>query len=245
MTNNLLFHGLRPQPNDKEAWCELVTEVIRQKWVAIPNSSSTRKTESRLGITGRPLYFFAMRSEHAFGFVVFALRLKVQPDPHVFGATPFDSGGMWKGKVWTARNLREPAKRQLFQNHDVQLSNFPREFERYMEANYSDITDYVEGRPPVSGTPPIIPRFPNSSRAWTWEVRIPRSVTSTWAELVGGFITPTAMSEYSDWLAYDSTVEDAEAEYIHRWTSTKMQLAPPGVSAHAFAQESLLAGEIA
>ena len=198
-----------------------------------------------MGIVGEPLYFFAMRSERAFGLVVFALRLNVQPDPTVCGATPFDSGGMWTGQVRTVPALNGLQKRQLFRKNDTPLATFPHAFEAYTHANYSTMRDYVEGKPPSKGTPPITPSYPNSSRAWTWEVRIPRGVASSWAELVGGFITPRAMSEYSDWLSYERDIEDAEAEYIQRWASTKMQLAPPGISPHEFAQESLLAGEIA
>ena len=198
-----------------------------------------------MGIVGEPLYFFGMRSERAFGFVVFALKLKVQPDPEIHGATPFDSGGMWNGKVQTTRDLTAPERRKVFRKHDVPLATFPDTFERYTDSNYSTVSDYVEGKPPRTGTPPITPHHPNSSRAWTWEVRIPRGVAASWAELVGGFITPTAMNEFSDWLSYESTIEDAEAEYVLRWASTKMQLAPPGMSAYEFAQKSLLAGEIA
>ena len=46
---------------------------------------------------------------------------------------------------------------------------------------------------------------------------------------------PNRLQEYSDWLSYESVIEDAEAERIHRWMSTKMQLAPPEVSVHEFA----------
>ena len=244
MTTNLLFHGLQPQPSSRQAWCTLVTSVIWQNWIALPSSSGTRKAEDRLGIVGDPLYLFAMRSERAFGFVVFALRLNAQSDPEVTGATPFDSGGLWRDKVQAAQRLTDAEKRAVFQDNGVPLARFPDVFKRYIAVNYSAVSDYIEGTPPLRGTPPITPNHPNSSRAWTWEVRIPKAVATTWAELLCGFITPEAMSDYSDWLSYDSAIEDADAEYIHVWTASNMKLAPQGVSAHEFAQRSLLAGDI-
>ena len=42
------------------------------------------------------------------------------------------------------------------------------------------------GNPPGTGAIPIIPGPPNSSRAWTWEVRIPRDLTNRHVELLGG-----------------------------------------------------------
>ena len=244
MITNLLFHGLRPQPNSRQAWCTLVTSVIRKKWLALPNSSATQETEDQLGIVGDPLYFFAMRSERTFGFVVFALRLNTRSDPGVTGATPFDSGGLWHDRVRAAQQLTDDEKRSVFRAHNVPLATFPDAFKSYAEVNYGTVSDYIEGRPPQQGTPPITPHHPNSSRAWTWEVRIPKAVADSWAELICGFITPEAMRDYSDWLSYDSAIEDAEAEYIHRWTASKMKLAPQGISAREFAQQSLLAGAI-
>ena len=103
----------------------MVTEVIRQKWFDVPSSTSTRNTEIRLGIVGEPLYCFAMRSERAFGAVVFALRLKAQRDSTAYGATPFDSGGMWVGRVQTAPELTSEARRRLFRENDIPLAAFP------------------------------------------------------------------------------------------------------------------------
>ena len=223
----------------------MVADVIRRRWVTLPRSSGTEEAESGLGITGEPLYFYAMRPEHAFGFVVFALRLAVRPDTGVRGATPFDSGGLWIGEVRAPRALAAPERRDLFRKHDVPLAAFPDMFERYANANYDTLDDYVEGRPPRTGTPPITPGHPNASRAWTWEVRIPRGVANRWAELVGGFITPAAMNEFGDWLSYESAIEDAEAERVLRWVSARMRLAPPGLSASEFAKEAMLAGAIA
>ena len=244
MTTDLLFHGLQPQLGGRQAWCKLVTNVIQQSWIAVPSRPQTRKTEHQLGIAEDPLYLFAMRSEHAFGFVVFVLRMKVQSDAEITGATPFDSGGLWHGKVRARLRLTDAEKRAVFEENNIPLARFPDSFKRYVEVNYCAISDYIEGRPPLRGTPPITPHHPNSSRAWTWEVRIPKGVATAWAELVCGFITPEAMNDYSDWLSYDSAIEDAEAEYIHHWADSKMKLAPQGLSAYEFAQRSLLAGDI-
>lgn len=177
---------------------------------------------------------------------MFAFKMHTQPDDQqARGATPFDSGGLWHGCIKTAPALTDSGKQQLFRKKDVLLTAFPSAFENYIFENYDAIRDYVEGKPPRIGTRPIMLDEPNSTRAWTWEVRIPRSIVSKWAELVGGFITQDDMNDCSDWLTYDSAIEDAEAEEILRWANNNMRLSPPGDAASKFAEKSLLAGEIA
>ena len=224
-----------------------MTKVIRQEWIGLGGSPATRETESQLGIAGDPIYFFAMRSERAFGFVVFAARLRratERKDRKDKGATPFDSGGLWRGKVRTNRTLDAHQRQELFRANDIALPEFREEFDAYLRANYKKFNEYIVGKPPRHGTPPIIPRRPNKSRAWTWEVRVPKAAASDWAELVCGFITPKAMSIYKKWLDYDSGIEDAEARSIHLWIANNMRPAPEGVAASEFAQESMLAGAI-
>ena len=244
MATDLVFHGLRPQALNVDGWCRLMTKVIRQEWIGVGASPATRETESQLGIAGDPMYFFAMRSERAFGLVVFAARLRRVTGRKDKGATPFDSGGLWRGKIQVSHTLDAHQRKELFRTHDIALTEFREKFDAYVRANYASFNEYVVGEPPRHGTPPIIPRRPNKSRAWTWEVRVPKAAASEWAELVCGFITPKAMSTYKKWLDYDSGIEDAGARSIHLWISKNMKLAPEGVAASEFAKESMLAGAI-
>ena len=218
--------------------------MIRREWIGLGGSSATLTVENQLGIAGNPIYFFAMRSERAFGLVVFALRLRQWPERKDKGATPFDSGGLWHRKVRTLHPLSNEQVRQVFANHDIALNMFRKEFDAYLHRNYSEVNDYVVGKPPSCGTVPIVPKKPNSSRAWTWEVRVPQAVMNDWTELVCGFITPKALSDYKRWLDYDSGIEDPEARSIHLWLNGNMKLAPEGVAAYEFAQESLMTGEV-
>lgn len=244
METDLVFHGLRPQARDADAWCRLMTKVIRQEWTDLAGSPVTRETENRLGIVGEPVYFFAMRSERAFGYVVFAARLRLATGRRDKGATPFDSGGLWRGKVQTNRTLDSREREELFRTHETELPDFRENFDAYVTGNYRSLNEYIVGKPPQHGTPPIIAGWPNKSRAWTWEVRIPKAAASAWVELVCGFITPQAMSTYKRWLDYESGLDDAEVRSIHLWISDNMRAAPEGVAASEFAQESMLAGAI-
>ena len=77
-----------------------------------PASPHTLDAERGLGIRDKPYYFYVLRTEDAYGFVVFVVsEAEGAAWPRdARGATPFDSGGWWAGKIQTDPPLDEAAR---------------------------------------------------------------------------------------------------------------------------------------
>lgn len=241
-SNPLLVIGLSGENRSSVDWRESLTSVIRRKWSSRRPSARTQQAEDGLGIEGDPSYFYAMRTERAFGLAVFLIRDTRGPGwpEGARGATPFDSGGLWHGKVHT-EPLAEPFEwKEVFQVHDEPLSCWSRAFEKYIATNYSSMEEYIEGRPPSVGSSPIIPGPPNTSRAWTWEVRVPNVLMNDSIELLRGYLSEEDGTKYRDWLWTDSDLDDSVCRSIERWMQGNMTFAPPGVHATSAAERDLL-----
>ena len=112
--NSLLIRGLRQRRfHGGGDWRELMTNAVRGEWPATQASQRTLETERGLGIGGEPYYFYILRACESFGLVVFVLREVGEADwpEDAKGATPFDSGGLWLGKVATHPKLDEVGRR--------------------------------------------------------------------------------------------------------------------------------------
>ena len=96
------------------------------------------------------------------------------------------------------------------------------------------------GNSPGTGSTPIIPGPPNKSRAWTWEVRIPRDLTNRHVELLGGFLSEQDRSTHLGWLWTDSNLDDPICKSIDLWIRDKMKFTPPGISPSKVAEQELL-----
>ena len=70
--NCLLIRGLRNiRRHGGEDWRELVTRAVREEWPAPTASPHTLEAEIGLGLLGKPYYFYILRAEDRYGFVVF------------------------------------------------------------------------------------------------------------------------------------------------------------------------------
>lgn len=127
--------------------------------------------------------------------------------PHTKGATPFDSGGLWIGAIHPIHD--EGVKRSVFANEEVSLQCWKAKFLSYIDRNYSDAKDYVYGRPPAHGTKGITNKTPpNEARAWTWEVRYPSSMASSWLRLDSAYMHRDDHTAYLDWLPRSDYEDD-------------------------------------
>ena len=223
--SSLLIRGLRQSRlRGGGDWRELMTSAVRGKWPAPKASARTLEAESGLGIRGEPYYFYVLRAEESFGFIVFVLR---EVEEAVWpldakGATPFDSGGLWSGKIRTDPGLDRAGRRKFFRGSDVHLVDWRAKFEHYIGTRYGTVSDYVKGsaprlgnKPMGSGTP-IIEGQSNTAQAWTWEVRVPHDEAARRLELQAAYMTEADRRRYLDWLWHGSLTE-RESSDIHRW----------------------------
>ncbi len=223
--NKLLTRGLRHKHlHGREDWRELVTRAIQGKWPVPVASPQTTQAERGLGIPGEPYYFYVLRAEDSYGLVVFVLsEAEAAAWPaNAMGATPFDSGGWWLGKIHTDPALDASARQAAFQTLDVPLPDWQRAFERYVLAYYGTVGDYIKGLSPGSDSTPagtgftFIKAQPNTARAWTWEVRVPHGLIAGRLALQAVYMTEVSRDEYVDWL-WRSALTDNESYRIHRW----------------------------
>ena len=240
----VLVTGL-PEPTSTHLyWCEAITRIIRRHWSPRHPTTKTMQAEKGLGIEGEPRYFYAMRTEPAFGFAVFFFRQVLHSpwpaDTH--GATPFDTGGLWHGGIVTQPPAGPKEKRRIFRQHQVSLPRWIYAFNQYISTNYHTINDYIEGHVPLTGIPRIISHRPNTSRAWTWEVRVPTEWMNEGVDLAEGFLPEQEQPKYLDWLWSDSGLDDTTCRSIQLWMQENMTVAPLGVSASRIAETALLHG---
>lgn len=245
-TSPLLVVGLPEGTRSSMDWRESLTRIIRRQWSSRQPSQRTQQAEAGLGIEGTPCYFYAMRTERAFGFAVFffcEIRSYGWPESSR-GATPFDSGGFWHGKVHTVPSTASVERKEIFRIHEKPLPSWRQAFKKYITANYNSIEEYVEGLPPSMGSSPILPGPPNTSRAWTWEVRIPSVLMDGGVELLRGFLPEEDRAKYLDWLWADSSHDDGICRSIQRWMQDNMTFAPLGVVASMVAERELLGVDV-
>ena len=226
--NSLLIRGLRQdRVHAGGDWREQVTSAIRGEW-PVPNASErTQEAERGLGIGGQPYYFYVLRAEEDFSLVVFVLSEDDEVDwpSDARGATPFDSGGLWRKK--THPGLDDAGRRAFFRDHDVPLVDWRAAFEEYVRAHYGTVSNYLEGDAPGPGAEPrdrdvtIIRGCPNDRRAWTWEVRVPHDLASGRLALRAAYMTETRRDDYLDWL-WRSPLTDEESLRIHRWVEANV-----------------------
>lgn len=155
--NHLLTRGLRSSRlRGGDDWLELVTKAIREEWPSPAASPQTLEAERGLGILGRPYYFYVLYAEDGYGFVVFVLSEAegaVWPEG-ARGATPFDSGGWWLGKIHTQPPVDTAARQAAFLKLEVPLREWQDAFEEYIHTQYRTIKDYLNGEAPSGDHPP-------------------------------------------------------------------------------------------
>lgn len=215
---------------------------MQNHWSSRKPSKRTKDAEEGLGIAGSPHYFYVMRTERAFGFAVFFFR--ENPAFHwpieAYGASPFDTGGLWHGHIYTRPPIDPDERKRLFVRSQIPLSRWKSVFEEYVAKNYASLADYVTGSCPRVGVDSIVLGPPNTSRAWTWELRVPNSLMHSSLELLHGFLSEDDHDKYLDWLWSDSALDDAICRHIQLWMQDNMTFAPPGVSALKLAQSELM-----
>ena len=229
MESTLLVHGLREMPqgdtDSEDGVWRRTSDALLSRWPKPSTTPITLEAEQGLGILGSPYYFYVMRTHRSFGYVVFLFE-EVQRDlstrSNVKGATPFDSGGLWGDKI--RPKMDTDKKQSLFASEEVTLDCWRSDFLRYMNRNYSNTQDYVVGEPPLHGIQGITSsKLANKARAWTWEVRYPYNIASSWLRLEQAYMHCDDCSDYLDWLPR-SDYEDEEILEITTILDTKVEV---------------------
>jgi len=246
--DGILVHGLRQCRVDRGGgWFERLTSAIKGRWPVPTASTGTQSAEHGLGISGKPYYFYALRPDRRFGYMVFLFSETEGVDwpPDAKGATPFDSGGMWIGRIVTDPPLdRRSRRRSHFEAHDLPLVAWRSEFETYIGTRYSTVADYVRGSAPASTHPhfghAIVMGNPNKPPAWTWEVRVPHQLAPRHLELRAVCLSEQNRKRYLRWLWNHSPLPTSERREIDSQIQDYAIVTSPGVSEADMATEWLV-----
>ncbi len=134
-------------------------------------SEETREVERCFGL-GDSLYFFVGHACPNFGDLVLIYEPTLA-ETGCGGATPFDTGGLYCGKVHADVALTLSERTLYCASHAITLAELPNAVCDYLQRHFSSPTSYVRGHSPttddLSGR---LRHAANSRRAWTWEVRL-------------------------------------------------------------------------
>lgn len=134
-------------------------------------TDATREVERAFDL-GDCLYFYAGHACPDFGDVVLVY------DPEWSegvsgGATPFDTGGVYWGKIAADGMNSGAAAKAYVDTHKVALPGWCGMLQTYLTEYFETPAGYVLGEPPRVDDPTHRLRGPhNERRAWTWEVRV-------------------------------------------------------------------------
>ena len=229
MKSTLLVHGLRNESvshiDDEDSLWHRLANVLLSHWPEPEPLHTTVKAEEGLGIPGSPYYFYVMRSHKAFGYIVFLFeeaQSSASMSADTKGATPFDTGGLWLGEIHPVDD--KDKSRSIFTREEVPLKSWRKEFLSYMDRNYTNARDYITGRPPAHGIDGIANNAQeNETRAWTWEVRYPFRLASSWLRLEHAYMHSDDYANFWDWLPR-SDYEDDEVQIIASEMRTKIKV---------------------
>ena len=189
-----------------------------------------------------------MRTENEYGLVVFLFAevANAKWPLGTYGASPFDSGGWWHGKITTNPGLDPAMKRRRFKDIDRPLNEWQSAFSDYITSAYATdpMLNYVSGQPPTNGCVPeiVLAEPKNDPRAWTWEVRIPRSLVASRVQPLSVCMTPDNKDAYSRWLAANVPERRELKRWVklRRWVANNIDTVAEGRSVVATIKDRLI-----
>jgi hypothetical protein len=216
--NPALVQGMRPTRAGEYPWQYVVLKRLRHDFSFIKSSPSTEASERSLDYPPSA-YWFVLRSEEAFGRIGIIWRINTPAWPSSRSSkeasvAPFDTGGLAHDYMAVAPPFQDTAEKQAFlRGEEIILDAFPQRFDEWLQAGYSGTsTDYVNGVAPAHHVARIVlDAKQNSSRAWTWELRIAVDyATDNAIEPLEIYWTESDYEEFEAWAVRHPTLSQAE-----------------------------------
>ncbi|MFC1724265.1 hypothetical protein ACFL4T_01470 [candidate division KSB1 bacterium] len=170
-------------------WYRDVAFIILKKYEKIPRRPRTEEAEIGLSIPPS-WYSYIGRAAERYGNGIFFFKVETDKwDSDQRGVCPFDTGGLWHGKIKLSIQLdSRDEKVDFFNLYDKLLKNWDNHFREYINLNYNTYNNYVNGFPPdINNGVVEIDEENNDSIAWTWEGRIEKELFSANSEVTDFF----------------------------------------------------------
>ncbi|HEX8493073.1 MAG TPA: hypothetical protein VF658_09550 [Pyrinomonadaceae bacterium] len=132
-------------------------------------SQVTREAEDSHGLN-RSLYFYAGRAFPGFGPIALAFDPSCEKK-HRGSATPYDTGGLYKGFIkWNLPDYTPSTLSKFTKDSAIDLKKWRAKFSTFMAAYFAPLHEYWSGRP-WKDDPEQMFQPANHWRAWVFEVR--------------------------------------------------------------------------
>lgn len=203
-------------------------------------SALARAAEDAYGL-GDSLYFYAGHACPCFGDVVL-IYASTSLDNQDGSATPFDSGGLFDGKIrakkWEGLSAKDDdaARRDFAAHNQHTLSEWRRALDAYLSKYFVRPLAYVHGERPHEDDEVGRMLHPgNSRRAWTWEVRSHHDHS-----IADGLQRIWASADYAESIRQHVLTLDEEQRRV--WSVQVggcLRATDPGASPHASAEKEI------
>jgi len=207
--------GLRPKKGLGAAWQSIVQSILLRTFRTAATGPNTAAAEKGLGIAPC-VYFYVFQTTGRFGSVVFLWR--ENPDKPLKAAdgavAPFDTGGIWHGRIVTDPPLAGTARQGFVQKHSKPIDKWLPEFVKWIADNYKTTEEYLEGKPPSAGVRPIVYDSRNEEGAWTWEARVEKASWDEQISIGHVFWSREDRTAFEEWLTHESTIDTKVAEEL-------------------------------
>lgn len=231
--------GIRP-PATTDIWQERVYAALVNRFS--DGISHPRTTEAESGLDIRPsVYWYVMRSSQHFGFIVFVWHESagVKWTASDGAVTPFDTGGLWHGRISTVVPLTDVQKRDLVVRVSTALPDWRDSFERFLAENYDRPDEYVNGLPPRKGVPEIRYDGNNRDPAWTWEARVRKDACAGQWQIAAVYWTEEDRLAFAEWLTRRDDLDELEVVHLLRRLAEMSTTTPPDELPSATVQRHL------
>lgn len=219
--------GIQP-PTASASWQERVYAVVTNAYSRGAAREKTAEAESGLEIRSS-VYWYVMRASEHFGFIIFLWHEAeaVKWAPKDGAAAPFDTGGLWHGRIATTRSLSDSEKRQLIARVSVTLPEWRESFMKYLSDNYTAPEEYVNGNVPRTGVVEIRYDGTNSQAAWTWEARVCRAASREQVRVASIYWTEDDRRAFEEWLTERDDLDELEVVHLLRHIAGMSSTTPP------------------
>ncbi len=171
-----LTQGLSAAASKKSSgdWQRIVMHRFLEDYSRMTSSDSTEQAEFGLGFPPSS-YWYVGRVHNLYGRVLMAWSSR---SDQFAGAlvTPFDTGGLWHGKIEAEPSLTSEEARQKFVRESSINTQLAHDlFFDWLDDGFSECYEYVGGLgPPMALLDDRLKPSENNPFSWSWEVRYAR-----------------------------------------------------------------------
>jgi hypothetical protein len=213
-----LVQGLRPARTQSYPWQQIMLNRLNWEFGVLHPSASTQSAEIGLGYPPSA-YWSILRSDAAFAQMATIWQVSLDEWPsgqpaNGSSVTPFDTGGLWHDYLKADPGFRDRAdKRDFARNHGYRVVGAASLFSQWLAGGYpSSPRGYVDGDVPMKHIPRVIlDSAQNTSRAWTWEMRVASEHVSRSAmEPKEIYWSSSAYEEFEAWTIQHSRLSHSQ-----------------------------------